>query len=231
MDCADGGIQSCFPIMSAWIADHMENISLPGIKSNDCPSCEVPPEELASGANHHCPRDDARYERCECQNHLLDSKTHEAARAHYTNKTHGIKRGQKVFQGLARVSTPDLHKPDMLHAINPGLLKHMMDWIQGFLKKHARQQAFDDAWKALPPYPGFFVPKKAYRDVTQWQGKVMKNLGRCVLGVLAVALRQPDPMQVQPFRRGLTCVRSILDITMMAQYRSNKEETISYMEE
>jgi len=67
------------------------------------------------------------------------------------------------LQGLVRVLTPDLHKPDMLHTIYLGLFKHMMDWIQGFLKKHARQQAFDDALKALPPYPGFFVPKMAYR--------------------------------------------------------------------
>jgi len=66
-----------------------------------------------------------------------------------------------------RVSTPDLHKPHMLHTIYLGLFKHMMDWIQGFLKNHARQQAFDDAWKAWPPYPGFFVPKKAYREVTK----------------------------------------------------------------
>jgi len=53
------------------------------------------------------------------------------------NKTHGIKRGQNVFQGLVRLSTADLHKPDMLHSIYLGLFKHMMDRIQGFLKKHA----------------------------------------------------------------------------------------------
>jgi len=54
----------------------------------------------------------------------------------------------------------------------------MMDWIQAFLKKHGRLQAFDDIWKALPPYAGFLVPKKAYREVAQWQGKDMRNLGR-----------------------------------------------------
>jgi len=85
-----------------------------------------------------------------------------------------------------------------------GLFKHMRHWIQRFLKKYARQQAFDDAWKSLPPYPGFFVPKKVYREVTQWQGKEMRNLGRCVLRVLAVALRQLDSTQVQPFSRALT---------------------------
>jgi len=33
-----------------------------------------------------------------------------------------------------------------------------MDWIEGFLKEHVQPQAFDDAWKALRPYPEFFVP-------------------------------------------------------------------------
>jgi len=56
----------------------------------------------------------------------------------------------------------------MLNTIYLGLFQHMMAWIQGFLKKHAQQQAFDDAWKALPSYPGLFVPKKAHREVTQW---------------------------------------------------------------
>jgi len=59
----------------------------------------------------------------------------------------------------------------------------------------------------------------------------MRNLGCCLLGVLAVALRQPDSTQVQPFRHALTCVRSLLDFTMMAQYQSHTLETISYMEE
>jgi len=106
-----------------------------------------------------------------------------------------------------------------------------MDWIQGFLKDHARQRAFYDASKALLHYPGFFVPKNGYREVRQWQEKQMRNLGHCVLGFLAMAVRQPDSTQVQPFRRALTFVRSLLDFTMMAQYRSYTPEAISYMEE
>ena len=106
-----------------------------------------------------------------------------------------------------------------------------MDRIQGFLKKHGRLQAFDDSWKTLPSYPGFFVHKKAYREVTQWQGKEMRNLGLCLLGVLAVALRQPDSTQVIPFKRALDCVRALVDFNMMAQYRSHTEETMAYMED
>jgi len=48
IDCADGKIRRCFPIMSGWIADHMENVTLHGIKCNACRKCEVPPDELES---------------------------------------------------------------------------------------------------------------------------------------------------------------------------------------
>jgi len=54
----------------------------------------------------------------------------------------------------------------MLHTIYLGVFKYMMDWIEGFLKNHGGLQTFDNIWKALPPDPGFLVPKKAYRKVT-----------------------------------------------------------------
>ena len=97
--------------------------------------------------------------------------------------------------------------------------------------KQGRLQAFDDGWTTLPPYPGFFVPKKAYREVTQWQGKKMQNLGRCLLGVLAMALWQPDSTQVISFKRALACVRALIDFNMMAQYHSHTNETMAYMKD
>ena len=142
----------------------------------------------------------------------------------------GVKIGRNVFSGLHCVDPADLHKPDLLHNIYLGLFKHMMEWVEGFLKKHKRQQAFDDAWKAVPPYPGFSVPKKAYREVTQWQGKEMRNLGRCITAVLAAALHNPDSSQQLLFKRALQCVSSLVDFSLMAQYRSHTGETLTYME-
>ena len=59
----------------------------------------------------------------------------------------------------------------------------------------------------------------------------MRNLGRCLLGVLVVALRQPDSTQVIPFKRPLECVRALVDFNMIAQYRSHTDETMAYMED
>jgi len=100
IDCADGKIRRCFLIMSGWIADHMENVTLQGIKSNACPKCEVPPEELGSRAGHNRPGEYARYECYERENLSLDSETHDAVHVRYTNETHGIKGGRRFFKDL-----------------------------------------------------------------------------------------------------------------------------------
>ena len=106
----------------------------------------------------------------------------------------------------------------------------MMEWVEGFLKKHKRQQAFDDAWKEIPPYPEFSVPKKAYREVTQWQGKEMHNLGRCILAILVSALPNPDSSQHQDFNIILKCFGALLDFSLMTQHRSHTPDTLAYME-
>jgi len=75
--------------------------------------------------------------------------------------------GNNVFARLNGVNPADLQKSDLVHNIYLGLFKTMTEWVEGFLKKHNRQQALDHPWKEIPPYPGLHVPKKAYRQVRQ----------------------------------------------------------------
>jgi len=222
--CADGKVRLYFPIRSAWIADYMENVALHRLKTNACPKCEVLIYELGNNASSYRARDYARYQRYKPENQTSGSETSDD---HVMNL--GI--GQNRFNRLDPVLASDLYKPDILHTIYLGLFNNMMDWIEAFLKKDGRQQIFDEVWKALLPSPGFLVPKKAYREVTLWQGKQMRNLGPCILGVLAVALGQPGDTEAIPFKRALRCVRALVDFNMMAQYRSHTPDTIAYMEE
>jgi hypothetical protein len=64
-----------------------------------------------------------------------------------------------------------LFKPDILHNIYLGHFKHLMQWLEDFLKKHGRQAIIDNIWKSFLPYPGFYVLKKVYSEAIQWQGK------------------------------------------------------------
>ena len=62
MDCADGKMRLCFPILSAWIANHAQHTILYGISSNSCPQCEVPATELGQGPqNIYEPRNYTHY--------------------------------------------------------------------------------------------------------------------------------------------------------------------------
>jgi len=77
--------------------------------------------------------------------------------AEYSQQVGG-KMGNKGSVRRDRVNPADLPKLDLLHNIYLGLFKHMMEWVEGFLKKHKRQLAFNTSWKEIPPYPGHSVP-------------------------------------------------------------------------
>jgi len=79
----------------------------------------------------------------------------------------------------------------------------MVQGVEGFLKRHKRQQAFDDARKEILPYSIISVPKKACWEVIQWQGKEMRNLSRCISTVLASALRNLHNSQHHDFQNPL----------------------------
>ena len=98
------------------------------------------------------------------------------------------------------------------------------------MKKHKRQQVFDDAWKELPPYPRLSVPNRPYCEVKQWQGKDMRNLCGCSSAVVASTLRNRDSSQHQDFNITLKCVGALVDFCLMTQYRSHTPDTLAYME-
>jgi len=63
IDCADGNVLRGFPTLSARVADHMENVTVHGLKSNACPTCEVPAGELGTIIKNYRGGDYAIYER------------------------------------------------------------------------------------------------------------------------------------------------------------------------
>ncbi|KAF8457357.1 hypothetical protein BDZ91DRAFT_645596, partial [Kalaharituber pfeilii] len=124
---------------------------------------------------------------------------------------------------------------DLLHNIYLGILEHMMGWIQEFLTHHNRLVAFDFIWKRLPPYPSFNPPGKAYRSITQWTGKELRNVGKVILASFAAALRRtsdqerPTSGQIQEFHQAILCIRYLTDFCLMAQYKVHTSSTIGYM--
>ena len=225
--CSDGRVRQCFPVLAAWIADHAENETLHGLKRLRCVVCEVPAERLGWDAKEVHPVQDYQKYAAVAERNVNTSGEHNVV----SLLAVGVKIGRNVFTGLSCVGIPLLFKPDILHNIYLGLFKHLMQRIEDFLKNNGRQGLFDNVWKSLSPYPGFFVPKNASREVTQCQGKEMRNLGRCMLGVFTSFLRSPTPAQQSPFANAIQCFRALVYFTLMAQYRSHMEDTLEYMEQ
>jgi len=58
----------------------------------------------------------------------------------------------------------------------------------------------------------------------------MSNLGPCISAILACSLRNPDSSRYHDFKSALKCVSALVDLSLMAQYRSHTPARLSYME-
>jgi len=120
--------------------------------------------------------------------------------------------------------------PDILHAVNLCMPKHLMDWVTSFLEQQSRIDIFNQLWVMMPPYPG--VPRfiEPYSQVTQWSDKEMKALGCTIVPVFAVThlhcLVSPRIL----FTEALFCVRNFVYGHLMEQYQYHTEAMIEYLE-
>lgn len=225
MDCSDGFVRRCFPILCAWIADHKENMTLHNITGNLCPVCEADESTFGKYIMRPAPtRETWRYR------DLYRRFKEGEAGAEEELKARGIKQTRGVLWNTPFVDPVQLPKPDILHVLYLGLFKHMMDWLMAFLKKHKRKDEFDTIWARIPSYPGFNAMNKPYSQVSQWQGKEMRNLVKVLLPALAASLRRPTAEQRPLFDKAIRCIRHLVDFTLMAQYRSHTMETLEFLE-
>ena len=199
----------------------MENVNIYGVLTNRCTICPCLvsamgklPKPALSYRNHF------RY-KCLYQQADYDTLTAD-----------GMKIVDNSLWYLTNISPPSLVRPDLLHCIYLGMLTHLMDWILPFLEDIHRLTTFDDIWGNVPPYPSFTHPKKAYCQVTQWNGKEMRNLEQIILVVFAAAIRRTadcdklSPGQLQNANKAIRAVRYLSDFHLVAQYRSHTPVTI-----
>jgi hypothetical protein len=226
--CGDGQIWRCYPRLSAWIADHMEYATLFGVKTNSYPQCETACEELGADELRAPVRDFAAYE--ELKNDAADGSDAHKAQVAEALSAVGVLHGRYALCSLYGACPQSLHKPDLLHGIYKGIFEDTLQWVTKFLVKHKRINSFDEVWYSLPAYPGFSPFHRSYTQITQWQGKELRNAVRVLNVTLAVALSLPSFMERPLFAQAQRCVFALVNFILMAQYRSHDDETISLME-
>ena len=123
-------------------------------------------------------------------------------------------------------------KADIVYVVHLGIFEtHLMKCIIGFLRKYKRLQIFDALWKSLAVYPGYSALNKEYCRISQCTGKEMRNLVKVILPCFAASLCRPSAVELPIFTQAPTCIRSIVDFTLMSQYKSHTDKTIQYLEQ
>jgi hypothetical protein len=125
----------------------------------------------------------------------------------------------------------DLPKPDLLHTLQIGMLDHLQKWIFHFMKTHERLDKYNAILLSVPAYHDLTPKNKAYEEVTQWNGKEMKEMSRYLRGVVTQSLRGGSPTQRAILNRAIECTRALLEFYMYARYKSHDDATLSFLED
>ena len=125
--------------------------------------------------------------------------------------------------------TSDLHKPDLLHTMQIGMLKHLLGWLHSFLHLHKRLQCFNAIWLSVSSYLDMTRPKRSYEQVSRWTGKEIKTMCRFLVVVLRLALQDAVAPQKAEFEEAIQCTRALVEFYFYCQYDFHDEETLNLM--
>ena len=222
--CADGNFRRCKPVLAAWLADCPEYSDLHHLERHVCFWCECPKNELGDYVHpdkEHPRRDHNLYRT------LSDANT-KAADAELSSRH--VHRGFNVFRHIPCIVS-DLPKPDLLHTMQIGMLDHLQKWIFHFMMTHKRLDKYNAIWLSVPAYHDLTPKNKSYEEVSQWNGKEMKEMSRYLLGVVTQSVRGGSPAQRPIFNCPIECTRALFEFYMYARYKSHDDATLSYMED
>jgi len=222
--CADGNFKRCKPVLAAWLAYWLEYSDLHHLERHVCFRCECPKNELGDyvppDKQHHWP-DHNLYRS------LSDANT--KAAGDEISSRHSY-REFNVFRHIPCIMR-DLPKPDLFHTMQIGMLDHLHKWIFHFVKTHTWLDKYNAIWLSMPAYHDLTPKTKSYEEVSQWNGKEMKEMSQYLLGVVTQSLQRGSPAQRHIFNRAIECTRALLEFYMYARYKSHNDATLSYMDD
>jgi hypothetical protein len=221
--CADGNFRRCKLVLAAWLADCHEYSDQHHLERHVCFLCECPKNELED----YVPPDKQHPWRDHNLYRILSNADTKAADAHLSS--HHVHRGFNMFRHIPCIVS-DLPKPDLLQTMQIGMLDHLQKWIVHFMKTHERLDKYNAIWLSVSAYHTLTPKTKSYEEVSQWNGKEMKEMSWYLLGVVTQSLRGESPAQRPIFNRAIECTRALLEFYMYAPYKSHDDATLSYME-
>jgi len=96
---------------------------------------------------------------------------------------------------------------------------------------HERFDKYNSIWFSVPADHDLTPKNKSSEEVSQSNGKEMKEMGQYQLGVVTQSLRGGNPTQCPIFNRAIECTLALIELYLYAQYKPHDDATLSYMED
>jgi len=207
-----------------WLADCPGYSDLHHLERHVCSWCEYPKNELGDYVPPEIqhPRWDHNLYRT-----LSDAST-KAANAKLPS--HHVCRRFNLFRHIPCIVS-DLPQPDLLHTMQISMLDHLQKWIFHFMKMHKLLDKYNAIWLSVPAYHDLTPENKSYEEVSQWNGKEMREMSKYLLGVVTLSLQGGSPAQCAIFNHAIECTQALLELYMYARYTSHDDATLRYMED
>jgi hypothetical protein len=111
------------------------------------------------------------------------------------------------------------------------MLNHLQKWIFHFMKTHERLNKYNAIWLPVPAYHDLTPKNESYEEVSQWNGKEIKEMSRYLLGVVTQSRPGGSPTRSPIFNRAIECTQALFEFNMYAQYKSHDDGRFSYLKD
>ncbi|KAK7025769.1 hypothetical protein R3P38DRAFT_3531625 [Favolaschia claudopus] len=213
----DGVMRRGHPIYATFVGDYPEQCLVTAIKTGECPTCEVPHDELG---------EDGQFPLRDLEKILaaLDKLDEGPTIYRKACEEAGIKPVYHPFwEGLPYTNIFRSIAPDVLHQLYQGIIKHLIAW----LKAVCGEAEIDARCRRLPPNHNIRLFMNGISDLSRVTGKEHDQISRFILGII-IDIQLPDNL---PSSRLLGAVRGILDFVHLAQYPMHTDETLTLLDE
>ncbi|KAG1846018.1 hypothetical protein F4604DRAFT_1595196 [Suillus subluteus] len=220
MRSGDGAMRRCHPLFACFAGDYPEQVLVTGVKTTQCPSCDVPLDELglAAGAANYQPRNlDAVLDALGALDEGGLAFVRACAEAGIKPIVH------PCWEELPFVNIFKSITPDILHQLYQGLVKHILAW----LSEACGGAEIDARCRHLPPNHHIRHFMKGITTLSRVSGTEHGQICRFLLGII-IDIRLPDNMSSA---RLLRAVRGLLDFLYLAQYPCHSSKTLTYLDE
>ncbi|KAG8759585.1 hypothetical protein FRC12_009724 [Ceratobasidium sp. 428] len=232
MDCGDGYVRHCYPILAAYIADNPEQTLIAGCQRNLCHRCTVPFDERGELPNQPAPP-------------RIPDHTAVALEAQSLGHTSSLfdEQGLKPFGKPFWADLPHTNiftclTPDILHQLHKGVFKdHLMNWCLQLVERlDGNLDKVDYRYMAMPDHSNlqhFASGVSKLKQTTAHEHREMQKVFTAVMAglvpndVLPVILAVIDFIHFARLPVHTTATLSLLD-DALDRFHEHKHVFIKY---